>query len=273
MSARATAIAIVLTALWGARAAAAPSVWAIDDGEKIARDAIATPFARGIDNPVFAPGGPIRLFSLRNETVAVQIVVSADAAALAGVTVELKALRGPGGATLENAPGAIDPTRFVGRPIERFVEHYFFLARASGGRTPGESLGWSAGSGPAAGAFTGWQPDALIPVEVAPFWDPYPLKIAPHRNGVVWIDVTVPRDERPGDYTGEVVVRANGTPLATLPIELRVADAVLPDRPLRTMLYYDPHELSRRMGDEGAVERQLWQLLHRHRLSAMHDAR
>jgi hypothetical protein len=254
-------------------ARAAPSVWAVDDGEKIKRDATSLGFERGEDNPVWAPGLPVRLFALRNETVAFQVVVEADDAELDGVSVDLDALAGPGGAVLANAPGAEDPTRFVGRPIERFVEHYLDVTRASGGRVAGESIGWLDGAAPKAGAWTGAVPDALIPVEVAPAWSPYPLRIAPRTNGVVWIDVTVPRDQPPGVYTGSVVVRAGSAPLATLPVELEIEDAVLPDRILRTMLYYDRSELDRRIGGGDAAERHLWQLLHRHRLTALHDAK
>src|SRR5262249_49648306 len=163
--------------------------------------------------------------------------------------------------SIRNGAGASDPSQFVGRSIERFVEHYFEIQRPSGGFSPGVSLGWSSGSAPADGAFTGFVPDALIPVEVAPVWDPYPMHIEPGNNGAIWIDVTVARDQTPGTYRGNVVVRALGTTLATLPVELEVAAATLPDRPaMATMLYYGRDELARRVGGDGAAEKQLWQL-------------
>jgi len=253
-------------------AAAAPRVWAIDDGEKIKQDAVTLPFASGTSNPVWSPDQPIRLFSMANETVAVQIVVQADAAPLDGVSVDLPALVGPAGAAIQNDPAATDPTSFVGRPIERFVEHYFDVTRASGGRTSGESLGWASGSGPAPGAWTGLVPDALIPVEAAPSWDPYPMHVDANRNAVVWIDVTVPPGQPPGTYTGAVTVAAGGSAIATLPIELDVVGATLPDRPVQTMLFYDRSELDRRIAGGDAAEQNLWKLYHRHRVSPMHDA-
>ena len=253
-------------------ASAAPNVWVIDDGEKIKRDATSLPLATGAGNPVWSPGKPIALFGLRNETVAFQVVVGADTTALDGVTVELDALTGPSGATIKNDAGATDPTKFVGRNIERFVENFFDIKRASGGSNPLESLGWVSGSGPAPGTYLGFEPDALIPIEVAPTWAPYPMKIAANQNGIVWIDVSIGKAQPIGKYTGIVVVKSSSATLATIPLELEVASPVLPDRPIETMLYYDRSELDRRIGGGDAAELHLWQLLHRHRLTAMHGA-
>ena len=258
-------------------ASGAPLVWAIDDGEKIKQDAALPALAKGTGNPVWSPGQPIRLFAMKNETVAFQIVVTADAALLEGVTVDLDALvLGPEpGRKIANAPGATDPTRYVGRPIERFVEHFLEVTRASGGVTKGESLGWAPGSGPAAGTWIGKIPDALIPVEVAPSWSPYPMTIAANTNGIVWVDVTVSKAQTPGLYKGPVVVKAGGKVLASIPVELDVADVTMPERPVRTMLYYARSELDRRMGEGAAgeaAEQHLFRLFHRHRLSPMHGA-
>jgi Glycoside hydrolase 123, catalytic domain len=255
-----------------ARGHAAPRVFVVDDGEKVKRDALDLPFATGADNPVWRPGDAARLFALRDETVALQVVVQADAA-LDGVTVTLERLVGPGGATLANAPDAGDPARLDARVIERFVEHFVYVARASATKSTAESLGWAAGSGPPPRAWTGWVPDALIPVELAPSWAPYPLRIARATNGVVWIDITVPREQRPGVYRGDVVVAAAGATLATLPVELEVLDRALPDRAVRTMLFYDRAELDPRLGGSDVAETRLWQLFRRHRVTPLHDVR
>ncbi|MBX3231199.1 MAG: DUF4091 domain-containing protein [Labilithrix sp.] len=250
--------------------AVAAALYAVDDGDKIKEDEAPGALARGEENPVWAPGKPIRLIALKNETVSFQVVVAAGDEALSGVTVDLEALRAGAGA-IANAPGATDPARFVGRPIERFVEHFLDVPRASGGAYAGESLGWAPGSGPPPGRWTGRIPDALIPVEIAPAWRPYPLAIAPRKNGIVWIDVTIGARQPAGVYRGDVVVRAQGEALGTLPIELDVADATLPDRPLRTMLGWDRSELDRRLGKENgdAAEKHLLQLFHRHRVAPM----
>ena len=266
-------LAVALVLALTRAAAAAPVVWVIDDGEKIKQDEAPADLARGVGNPVWFPGRPIRLFAMRNETVAFQIVVAAGEARLAGVSVDLEGLAS-GDARIANAPGAADPSRYVGRPIERFVEHFLAIARPSGGKVPGESLGWAPGSGPAAGRWTGRIPDALIPVELAPAWWPYPMTIAPRDNGIVWLDVTVSKSQPAGLYRGTVVVKAAGEVLASIPMELDVAESTLPDRPVRTMLFYTRSELDRRLGAESgeAAERQLFRLLHRHRLTPMHGA-
>ncbi|HSO34268.1 MAG TPA: DUF4091 domain-containing protein [Labilithrix sp.] len=269
---RAPLLALLLALALPRVAMAAPIVWAIDDGEKIKQDAAPAALASGAGNPVWSPGQPVRLFAMKNETVAFQIVVAADASRLEGVTVDLDALASAN-ARIANAPGATDPTRYVGRPIERFVEHFFDVPRPSGGKVAGESLAWAPGSGPAPGRWTGRLPDALIPVEVAPAWSPYPLAIAPHTNGIVWIDVTVGKSQPPGLYKGPLVVKAGGAVIASLPVELEVADVTLPERPVRTMLYYARSALDRRMGAAGAAaEQHLLRLFHRHRLSPMHGA-
>jgi Domain of unknown function (DUF4091) len=240
----------------------------IDDGEKIRRDATATPFERGEQNPVWRPGEPVRLFAVRNESVALQVVVEADAAPLAAVSVALPRLDGPNGAGL--LEGAGSPAGGPERPIERFVEHFVVVRRASGGATAGESLGWKSGAAPAPGAWVGPVPDALVPVEAAAPWAPYPMGVAPFSNGILWIDVNVSRDAPPGIYRGTLDVSASVGPLASIPVELEVADATLPDRTAATMLYYDPDEVTRRVGP--GAEPHLWKLLHAHRIAPLHDA-
>ena len=104
-------------------AAAAPSVWVIDDGEKVRADANDTPFERGQDNPVWKPGDTVRLFAMRNESVALQVVVEADGIrtdGLSEVTVDLDALDGTGdavGARLVNPSGKGLRERPIGSPI------------------------------------------------------------------------------------------------------------------------------------------------------------
>src|SRR5258708_40077999 len=143
--------AVVAIALVASSARANPSVWVVDDGEKIRRDATSTPFERGEQNPVWRPGGAVRLFSMRNESVALQVVVEADATPLAGVSVALPRLDGPDPAALVEAASSLSGG--PERPIARFVEHFLAVRRASGGATAGESLGWTSRAAPAAGAW------------------------------------------------------------------------------------------------------------------------
>ncbi len=273
-TALACAATLAATALVAARAAAAPSVWVIDDGEKVKADATDTVFERGQDNPVWRPGDAVRLYAMRNESVALQVVVEADAATegLSRVTVDLDALDGTG-----EAGGAriVDPprrkVRLVGAPIERFVEHFVSVRRPSrSADDPDASDGWESGSGPDAKAWMGPVPDALIPVDSAPSWWPYPMNIPTRSNGIVWIDLNVPRDQRPGLYRGAIRVQAEGSPIADVPVELEVVDALLPDRTVAATAGYDGHPLLAKLGPSG--EAQLWQMLHAHRIAPLHDA-
>lgn len=263
---------VVATSAGAADASAAPSVWVIDDGEKIRQDATSTPYERGVQDPVWHPGAAVRVFAMRGESVALQVVVEADDAALDAVTVDVRPLVAPGGAELaEPRLAPADAERDVGRPVERFVEHFVTVRRPSGGRTPGESLGWEAGAGPPPGAWVGPVPDALVPVELAAASSGYPMRVEPRRNGIVSIDVNVPPNQPAGSYRGAVDVRDGARALASIPVELEVVDARLPDGPSPAVVYYDPDELARRVG--AAAEPQLWKLLHAHRIAPLHDAR
>ncbi len=259
-------------------------VWAVDDGERVARRAGALGLMEGEGNPVWAPGGPLRLFGLPGETLAFQIVVTAGAErSLEGVRVELDALEGP--ARLEAGP---EGARF--RAIERFVVYDVPIARRSGGKVAGESLGWARGSmPPETGAAGGALPEPLLPVEYAPAWCDYPMRVAPGEHRVVWFDVTLPETLPAGRYGGTIVVRrgpggqapgGGGGPgseapgggagrLGEVPIELEVGAAKLPYAALATMVYYEPGEIVERVGAPEAVLHYL-QLMHRHHLSTFY---
>lgn len=188
--------------------------------------------------------------------VAFQVVVEADSAPLRGVTVDLGPLAGPQGQAIV---------------IDRFVEHFFEIKHASANRGGPESLGWAPGSGPPPERHLGMQPDALIPIALAPSWSPWPMVVAQGQNALVWIDLTIPFDQPEGSYRGSVVVRAaEGATLATLPIELEVLPATMPARPVATMLFYEAEPLEKRVGDRIATTRQLWELFHRHRVTPLH---
>jgi hypothetical protein len=265
---------IVGAGLVAARAAAAePSVWVVDDGEKIRRDATTTPFERGEGNPVWRPGEPVRLVAMRNETVAMQVVVEADDDPIDGVTVDLDVLENEDGKRLGDT-GAVKLGKGaaalpVGQPIERFVEHFVDVRRASDDTSA--HRGWEPGSGPAAGAWIGPVPDALVPVEHAPSWLPYPMSVEPRSNAIVWIDLNVPRAQAPGVYRSALVTRAHGRALsAPIPVELEVVDATLPDRTVSAVVTYDRALLESRVGSR--AERHLLQVLHAHRITPMIDA-
>ena len=116
-------------------------------------------------------------------------------------------------------------------------------------------------------------PDALVPIA----WAADSPSIAPGpdvpvgRTGAFWVDVTVPETAQPGEYTGTARAIAEAIPIATFAIRLRVRGPALPYRATGAFVYYEPDRLVKRLGpaQAPAAERQLWQLLHAHRLDAI----
>jgi hypothetical protein len=113
-------------------------------------------------------------------------------------------------------------------------------------------------------------PDALIPVERAAPWAPYPLPVMAHTNGIVWVDIDVPRDQAPGTYRGDIEVATETGPLASIPVEVDVEPLVLPEPRAEATVFYDPEELTSRIGP--GAEPELWRMLHAHRIAPLHDA-
>ncbi|WP_437328712.1 hypothetical protein [Sorangium sp. So ce381] len=266
-------------------------VWVADDGTRVRREDVGLPLSRGEGNAVFRPGEPIRLGALRAEVVAFQVVVEAGAEPVRGVTVELSALgpaAGPG-APAKTPPALQQPAHGQGTApgqgagaapagaisIRRFVEHYVEITqRSRNEQRPRESLGWSPAARPPDDLHLGFLPDALIPVELAPPWAPYPLEVGARETRAVWIDLHVPEGAIPGAYEGRVVVgSASHGELASLDLRLDVAPATLPYGAVDFIAFYDVDEIAARVGDGPAVEQQLWQLLHEHHVDGFASVR
>ncbi|MCU0693655.1 MAG: DUF4091 domain-containing protein, partial [Polyangiaceae bacterium] len=251
------------------------TVWAIDDGERIARHDGDLSWMRGEANPAWTPKGPLRLFGLPGETVAFQIAVTAGREPVHGVTVMLNALEGP--ATIANAAG--QGVRDF-RVIESFVVHELAMERRSGGKVASESLGWAKGAMPPDPSARGLLPDPLIPVELAPSWADYPMSVGGGEHRVVWFDLTLPLGLPAGVYRGVVHVRAGGAsdasvtvPLDDVPVELEVGPVALPYAAVKTMVYFDPEgEVAKRTGSRAAIDH-AHQLMHRHHLTTVFPIR
>ncbi|WP_428268626.1 glycoside hydrolase domain-containing protein [Haliangium sp.] len=223
------AVAVALGLLWASPATAElASVWAVDDGTKIPATPAGHPLAAG--NAVFSPDPPaIRLFGLRNETVAVQVILTGGAEATTGVTVTLDAV-GP----ISNAGAVTDPRRdpdrwYVDRHIEIFTQRYVDIERRS------HELAWLPDSDAEPAVPVGPMPDALVPHHA-------PLTVPAGANQGLWIDLYIPRDAPAGVHRGTIAVRVDGQvcelPGCRLPIELEVLAVALPDRPpVKTMLW------------------------------------
>ncbi|MDC3985292.1 DUF4091 domain-containing protein [Polyangium jinanense] len=249
------ASALALLFLATAAAAGGPRVVVVDDGVRVRREGPDLDRAITRGHALGGADRPIELAALRGEVVAIQVFIEAGDTPLDAVTVELAPPRAP-------------------VRVDRFIESYVEItARSRNDRHAGESLGWTPSSRPPDEDVLGAVPDALVPVEHAPSWLPYPLRIQPRSRGAIWIDVEVPTSTPPGPYTTELVVTHAGGALSRLPVVLDVASAELPYRATSFLAYYEPRNLVQRIGALEPAEKQLFQLLHRHHVDALGSIR
>ncbi|MBM4082321.1 MAG: DUF4091 domain-containing protein, partial [Planctomycetes bacterium] len=81
----------------------------------------------------------------------------------------------------------------------------------------------------------GYWPDALMPLE--------PFAVKGLDLGLLWCDVKVPKDAKPGDYQGLVTVQPEGEPPMDVKVQLHVWDFALPDRvPFRMTVWPQARE-------------------------------
>ncbi|MDI1445247.1 DUF4091 domain-containing protein [Polyangium sp. 6x1] len=249
------ASAFALLLLADVAAAEGPRVVVVDDGARVRREG--PDLDRAITRGHALGGGDraIELAALRGEVIALQVILEAGDAPLDGVTVDIAPPRAP-------------------IRVDRFVESYVEItARSRNDRQAGESLGWTPSSRPPDEDVLGAVPDALVPVERAPSWLPYPLRIQPRSRGAIWIDVEVPTSTPPGRVTTEIVIAHAGGALSRLPVVLDVASAELPYRATSFLAFYDVKNLVERIGALEPAEEQLFQLLHRHHVDALGSIR
>ena len=188
-------------------------------------------------------GRTIRLFGARNEIVAFQLIVEADAQGidalsvrLPGLSMRLPAKGRPAEQILYRAPAA-DSSDFAGRPIQIFTEHYMLVTTPSHASWVYDRNSPGAPSDP-----TGWKPVQLVPENARQGRGGFPLSVRPRENQGVWIDIYIDRARAPSLYRGNVEVVANGA-TRTVPIELEVLGFTLPDEnSMHAMLYYASDE-------------------------------
>lgn len=151
------------------------------------------------------PGGvkSAEVAAARNEYEPLRIIVRAGAQKLANVRLEASALAGRAG-------------QIEARNVALFREHYIDIFKPSR----------------ASKAATGWYPDALIPIaggRLAVQNPPAPVSVEPGMNQGFWVDLYIPRGTPPGEYSGTIVVTADGAPVSTVPVKVRVLPFTLPD--------------------------------------------
>ncbi len=173
-------------------------------------------------------GKRVSLFGCRGEYVSCQLVINnAGKQALAGVRVIAADLEGPGDSAI------------AGDEIELYKD-------------------WYAQNGDKK-----WQPAYCIPLKHGEaFGIPDPeRRLDGQRNQSVYVDVYVPKDARPGDYSGSVKVEAEGARPVSIPVTVRVYDFSMPDR-----LSFWPQLNCYRLPREGRdASLDFYRLAHQHR--------
>jgi hypothetical protein len=164
---------------------------------------------RPTDAPAVA--APVAISAARNEYEPFQVIVHAGRAPLSGVNAVASALRSASGAVIDASH------------ITLYREQYVHVVTAS----------------PQSRGGAGWYPDALIPFTTTPAplinikqrFAGAPFVVTANSNQPVWIDVFVPRDAAPGDYTGTLTVSAEKETPVQIAVKLTVWNFTLPDTP------------------------------------------
>ncbi|MBA2705206.1 MAG: DUF4091 domain-containing protein [Blastocatellia bacterium] len=237
-------------------------VWAVNDGEKVERDDLNNP--NKSTNSAW-DGHKIKIFGARNEIIAFQLIVEAGQDGINHLTVALPALDQQGGsARIKYVPPALDPTNYVGRPIEIFSVNYMNVA------TPSHAEWiYMPGSPAAPKDPTGWKPVQLVPENARSGRGGVPLRVESGQNQSVWIEVYTNRNLPAGIYRGNVTVNADGVK-QTVPIELELFDFTLPDQnSMQAMVYYE--SLQPRMYQGRDLDAEYHRFAHRQRIELVHE--
>jgi hypothetical protein len=256
------AAACVLAVSFAAPAAAGvAAIWAVSDGEKVERDDRAHPLKAA--NAVW-DGRAVHLAAARNEIVAFQVVVEADAAGIRALAATLPELRRRGGSeAIVYAPPVTDPSLSAGRPIEVFTVHYMNVSAESHA-----DWAWKPGSPAAPRDTTGWKPVQLVPENARNGRGGLPMEVGANLGQALWIEVYVRRDLPAGTYEGTLTLTADGKTSA-LPVELRVFDFALPDaNSLPVMVYFEPNQAELYQGRN--LDPAFHRFAHRHRVELVH---
>ena len=254
-------ILLCLFAAPGMSLGAVSRVWAVNDGEKVKRDDVASPNVSA--NSVW-DGKSISIVGARNEVVAFQAVVEADFAGVKELSVTFPGLvcATEGASITYKAPGE-DPCDYVGREIQVFSVNYMNVVTAS-------DAFWAyvPGSPSAPKAPLGWQPVQLVPENARRGRGGFPLSVKPRQNQAIWFDVYIPKDSHAGFYAGAVAISADGTK-HSVPVRLEVLDFTLPDENSMTaMVYYEPYQVELYQGKN--LDAVFHRFAHRQRIELVH---
>jgi hypothetical protein len=270
------------------------AVWANTGEDKVTRDELRAKTGQVTVNGAWN-GATITTFGGRNEVVAFNVVLEAATTAANGVTIEFDSLIGPGGARIQSTPVSKNGVyNWVNRDIELFLVQYLQikgLSQLSYGSYDERHIPEKLRRPKAAdGSYTGgwvnrpnhdkYYPDIAVPMEAAPSFS-----IAAGSNQSVWADIYIPKNAAPGTYTGEVVIRENGSITYRVPVALEVLNFTLPDTPsAKTMVATSYSDVAKRYtgveypnpatAEDTLTKRVMTRqmlLAHRHKISLIDD--
>ncbi len=272
--------------------ASALVIWANNGEDKVTQDELrASTNPSAVTNSVW-DGKKINLFGARNETTSFCLVLESPNQTAANVSARFNTLTGPGDAKIHSRPTSGNGVlNWVDRPIELYYVRYLqikgigqLLYEDYDERHIPERLRrpWTGEGFPVAG--TDWTdrpdhnkyyPDIAIPLELQPSFN-----IAKNKNQCIWVDIYIPKSATPGIYTGSIEVTEGYHPATQVPVNLRVRNFTLPDKPsLKTMLVLGYEEINQRYVGEPypnapeklEISRKVldkhFQMAHRHRIS------
>ena len=248
-------IAVVTAALAAEASAGIRRVWAVNDGEKVERDSHDHPAS--LRNSAW-DGRLVRLTGARNEILAVQVIVEADARGIGALSVRLPELV-TAADRIAYRPPAPDPTDTVGHPIQIFAANYMRVDMPSHASWVYDRASAAAPADP-----TGWKPVQLVPENAATGRGGLPIAVGANQNQAVWIEVYVGRQRAAGFYRGTIAIEADGA-TNQVPVELEVLDFSLPDdNSMHAMLFYSSDQPERYHGRN--LDAAYHRFAHRHRV-------
>ncbi|MFN2531358.1 MAG: glycoside hydrolase domain-containing protein [Pyrinomonadaceae bacterium] len=238
------------------------AIWAVNDGEKVERDDLNNPNRSA--NSTW-DGQKIKIFGARNEIIAFQLIVEADNEGIGRLTVGLAELHQRGGnAKIKYVPPSLDPTNYVGRPIEIFSVNYMNVEMPSHATWVYKPDSPAAPKDP-----TGWKPVELVPENARPGRGGFPLQVARERNQTVWIEIYTSRTLPAGLYSGTLSADTDGQK-RLIPIELELFDFTLPDEnSLHAMVYYE--SLQPQLYQGRNLDAEYHRFAHRQRIELVHE--
>ncbi len=184
----------------------------------------------------------LHLTAARNEFVSFQVGLHGGDSGLRGVRASLDGLEGP--------------VRISGADVTLYREEFLNTVKPTIQGTP-----------------VGAWPDALVPDvdEIAGEQRrAFPMDVPARQARAIWVDVHVPMNAPPGEYSGAVVVTADGTS-SKVEVRLTVVDATLPSTPslATAFLVWGPRLCQAHLGTRDCSLEQQKQLLARYQRMAL----